>query len=143
MDVDTALKKRTAGKTQFTRAENRVRDALQEDEVDEWIIEKRYSDFKERFDKIQDLNEDYVSFLTEEADLQAADQWIDDLVKRFDSVEILVSKQLRKVKPQPPIVKAENPITTSKPSHSLIKVKKLELEIFSGDIRRYPQFKSD
>ena len=133
MDVNTALKKRTAGKTQFTRSENRVRDALQEDEVDEWIIEKRYSDFKERFAKIQDLNEDYVSFLTEEADLQAADQWIDDLVKRFDSVEILVSKQLRKMKPQPPIVKAENPITT-KPSHSLIKVKKLELEIFSGDI---------
>ena len=29
---------RTAGKTQFTRSENRVRDALQEEDIGEWII---------------------------------------------------------------------------------------------------------
>ena len=143
MDATTALQKRTAGKTQFTRHENRLEDALDDKDLDDWTLNKRYADFKERFDKVQDLNEDYVAMLKEEEDIIQADQWIDDLVKRFDALESLVGKKLKSLKESElPSVKSETKEQPKQAKHSIMKPKKFELEIFHGDIRRYPEFKS-
>jgi len=152
MDAEAVHKKRTAAKTQFTRHENRMREALTEEDIDEWTLNKRYGDFKERFDKVQDLNEEYVSFLTADDEIINADKWVDDLVKRFDSIQLLVGRKFNDLKyseskDKGPGASAVDSASVAEPKQAnrggLMKLKRFELETFTGDIRRYPSFKND
>ena len=146
--METAKKKRTVAKSQFTRYENRLKDAIVSKEIDEWTLNRRYEDLKDRWDKTQDANDEFISLLTEPDDITQAEEWLNELCARFDAVELQVGKKLKELKPAPaesasdskPVVAESQRKTESK---SIIPLKKMQFKIFTGDIRKFPLFKSE
>ena len=153
-EMSTEEKKaRTLSKQQFTRAESSLRSALSEN-VDEWTIATRYEALKGRWDKVQDAHDLYVLTL-EDAKAEEEAPWIADLETRFNAIELQVGKVmvLRKaainepgtndkestvdVQPDAKTVSATNVVQRG------IKMETLKFTVFKGDLRRYPEFKSE
>jgi hypothetical protein len=147
--MEAAKKKRTTAKSQFTRYENRLKDALISEEIDEWTVNRRYEDLKERWDKTQDANDEYISLLTEPDDITGAEEWLDELCNRFDAVELGVGKRLKELKPAPTASASDRKSVVSEGDKrselkkSIIPMKKMQFKVFAGDIRKYPLFKSE
>jgi len=131
--ADEAKTKRTAAKSQFTRAESSLRNALAVENCAKWTIENRYSEFKRRWDNVQEAHDTYVSLIEEQA-LLAEEEWISELTNRFEGVELEVGERMNAV------IKPE-PAKETSIKRSIFKVDSIKFQTFSGDIRKYPSFK--
>ena len=138
--------KRRTAKGQFTRAETRVKNALEMD-ADSWTLEQRYKELKERWDKVQDVHDEYVECLMEEEEIDAAQGWIDDLLDKFDLLELKVGKKMqdsnraKTVQTSQSTERSKSQERTYRRSESILKVQKIKPKIFKGDPRKYPDFK--
>ena len=147
--MEAAKTKRTTAKSQFTRYEKRLKDAVVSEEIDEWTVNRRYEDLKDRWDKTQDAHDEYTSFLTEPDDFTKAEEWLDELSNRFDAVELRVGKKLKELKPAPTASASDRKSYVSEDERkseskkSIIPMKKMQFKIFAGDIRKFPLFKSE
>lgn len=152
-DAESTKKKRTASKGQFTRYMKRLQTALDAADGDMWTIDTRYADFKQRWEKVQQMHDEYVEILGDESpnlNAEAEEQWITDLQNNFDNLEVAVGKKKRdlaKLSLQSPSklpssTAEEKPIMERK-VESLVKIDRLRLPIFDGTLRKYLEFRED
>ena len=149
-DQQEAFKMRKTCKSQFTRAERNLQQALSMQEVETSTIERRFGELQAKFDALQNAHDVYAEFVDELLNEDGTpvdpnlDQYIDELTERFNSIEIEADKKIASRKKKDTTV---NPTVVSNmvPSltPSVIKVKRVDLDPFDGDIRKYPAFKSD
>ena len=71
-----------------------MKNALEMD-ADSWTLEQRYKELKERWDKVQDVHDEYVECLTGVDEIDAAQEWIEDLLDKFDLLELKVGKKMQ------------------------------------------------
>ena len=127
--------KRRTAKGQFTRAETRVKNALEMD-ADSWTLEQRYKELKERWDKVQDVHDEYVECLMEEEEIDAAQGWIDDLLDKFDLLELKVGKKMqdsnraKTVQTSQSTERSKSQERTYRRSESILKVQKIKPKVF-------------
>ena len=146
-DNSNALRtKRRTAKGQFTRAETRVKNALEMD-ADSWTLEQRYKELKERWDKVQDVHDEYVECLTDVDEIDAAQGWIEDLLDKFDLLELKVGKKVqdsnraKTAQASQSSERSKSQERTYRRSESILKVQKIKPKVFKGDPRKYPDFK--
>ena len=159
--MDEARKKRAVAKGQFTRTEIKLKDAMstRSDGMTTWVLEKRYEDFKVRWDNVQNAHDEYVESLASDEDIKAAESWINELSERFDECELQVGQSMES-KESVKLLQRSSASTDSKEfqdtrqgdrdressnssSSKILKVQPMKFEAFGGDMRKYPQFKND
>ena len=158
--IETLKQKRTQAKAAFTRAEKSLKKILSSSDSMMELVERRLNDMAARWEAAQDAHDQYI-ILTEEEDKEKEEEWIDELEARFEEVEketVLLLRKLRgNQKPKAPEegkgaipvdkelegteeVKAATPVAKEVET-SCMKLEKLKLDRFDGDIRKYPAFK--
>ena len=98
-----------------------------------------------RWDKAQDAHDVYVLTLLDEHEANKESQWIDEISTRFSQRELSVSKLFDEPKTQR---KEEASDEINKEAKVQIEQRGVQIErmkfyIFKGDIRKYPEFKSE
>ena len=154
-DATELKRKRTISKSQFTRAENKLREAITPTYADYPIntVERRYSEVKQRWNQAQDAHDHYVSCLVVDTDQLATEElWIDEVADRFDKIEIEFDKYVEERTLMKPLVNREvvqqpsssrEGVAQGQVHPSVIKIERMKFPSFSGDIRKYPQFREE
>ena len=87
-------KQRSLAKGRFTRAEKVLLKDLEAEEntIPLITIERHLKDFLEKWEKVQDLHDEYVMMLVDPTDdeLAAQEEWLDELSERFAALEVQV-----------------------------------------------------
>eukprot|EP00794_Sanderia_malayensis_P021205 gene21205-23287_t len=86
--VKAVKKERTTAKRLFTRTKNGLQNALdKQDDLE--IIENRFIDLKDKFNKVQEKHEAYISFVDNVGDEfeEEEDEWINDIESTFEDME--------------------------------------------------------
>ena len=145
--MEEAKKARTAAKATFTRAEGSLLDALKVPKLPQATLKRRFEDFKIKWDNCQNAHDIYSQY-TGEMDGGEADAlvgWIEELTKRFNSIEIETDLKLEQYQPVAPLPTSDSNVNAPRSNVpkplSAIKIERLKFPTFKGDIRRYPQFK--
>ena len=146
--MEEEKKARTTAKAQFTRAEGSLRKAVSS-EADEWTMLRRYEELKDRWNKVQDAHDTYILTLDDAAAVAEGD-WIDELIERFSNAELAVGKCIESSKKRTEqdtkesgnVQKIHTPETLPLLTRG-IKMETLKFETFKGNIRKYPDFKSE
>ena len=140
--------KRTSAKTQFTRSEKKLKEALLDaDSYPISLIERRLDDLKIRWNTVQDAHDEYIQSNTEAADQEQQETWINEIADRYDSLEVDVLRALEEHNLKSSIIKQEEKLTqqqavaASSKSQSSVQLDRLKLDKFEGDIRKYPKFR--
>ena len=94
--------KRATAKSQFTRVEKRLEEAIKKaPSIPYQTIERRYEDLREKYNAAQQAHDDYVqALLSSKTDTTQAEEekWIDELTQRYDDIEERVDILLVKMK---------------------------------------------
>ena len=132
---------RAKEKVGFTRYEKRLLAVLEMDCVDEWTLQTRYNDLKARWERVQEAGDEYTATLVEVADQQAAEKWIDEIMLRFDAIELDVGQKLKLLNVA---TKAhEAPVVRVEKNDSIVKIDKMKFQVFDGDMKMYPEFRAE
>lgn len=150
---EEALKMRRTCKSQFTRAENNLKQALSMQDVETSTIERRFGELQAKFNAFQNAHDAYAEIVDELLKEDGTpfdpnlDQYIDEVMERFNAIEIDADKQIAvRKKKDAAMIQPNNSVSNKVHPHtpsSVIKVKRVDLEQFDGDIRKYPTFKDD
>ena len=92
-DQQEALKMRKTCKSQFTRAEKNLQQALARDDVEKATIERRFGELQGKFDALQNAHDVYAELVEEDADGEL-EKYIDDITDRFNAIEIEAEKKI-------------------------------------------------
>ena len=145
---------RTTLKGQFTRLEKKLNESLTPppeggQAVPIATIKRRFADLSEKWEKTQDAHDAYISVIagtSSEAELETEEGWINDISSRFDLLEIAFDRHLETVEKTvavavlpPPAAQVTPP--TQAQTNSLLKLERIKLAPFDGNIRKYPEFK--
>ena len=146
--MDAAKSKRTTTKSGFTRYEKRLKAVLELDEADEWTLKTRYEDLKVRWERVQEAHDEYVTHLTETEEENAAEQWMEDIIERFDQIELAVGQKMKKLSAVPkvqilPNDATANSVTPPASAKGIVKMDRMKFQTFEGDIKKYPEFKAE
>ena len=90
-DQQEAFKMRKTCKSQFTRAERNLQQALSMQDVETSTIERRFGELQAKFDALQNVHDVYADELLNEDGTPVdpnLDQYIDELTERFNAIEI-------------------------------------------------------
>lgn len=132
-DVDTAKKRRSAGKARFTRMYNTLLKLLAEpqppSEVD---LMSDLQDLTNHFNDLEQYHENVCSHYDNEAEIEA-DKYMDDSLEKFHDVRRKVNALILRTRTKP----------APKPKFDHVKLDRLPIPSFSGKIREYPVFKFD
>lgn len=162
--------KRGTSKSQFTRSEKRLNEALDKAEgIPLLTIERRYNELSEKWSAVQEAHDTYVAARQSEdgsIDTEVEEGWIDEIAERFDDIEIKADSILEELKRKSASAlklsterstKTEG--TVSLPgqqgtaastgeanpmpmlSTNTVQLERIKLEKFNGDIRKYPKFR--
>ena len=155
-----ALKtKRTTSKRLFTRTEKAVAAALESKALDD-TIQRRFEEFSKQWTLVQGCHDQYIESLQgySEEEISVEDDWLDELSGRFYKLELAVDSEIfnRKQAAREEIKaitkEVENKITAEKiekekdtihAKTSSVQLERMKFEPFNGDIRKYPQFKTE
>ena len=142
--AEEAKKKRTAAKSQFTRAESSLKTALSMDSCATWTLENRYAELRRRWDNVQEAHDSYIPFIEEgTAETETDDIWISELADRFDKIELQLGCRMNTspVKTEVKLPVTETDKHQSTKSRKIVKIESIKFQTFTGDIRKYPVFK--
>ena len=149
--IQEARKNRSTAKSQFTRAEKSLSDALATEDVSASTIERRFQELKIKWNNVQDAHDTYASLQEGQTDGGNGDpndnqwiQWIDELAERYDRIEVIADKRMDEITKNSisvPLQLQNPPVTV--PTKSAVKIERLRYPPFAGDIRLYPQFKEE
>ena len=143
-DQQEVFKMRKTCKSQFTRAEKNLQQALARDDVETATIERRFGELQGKFDTLQNAHDVYAELVEEDVNGEL-DKYIDDITDRFNAIEIEADKKIAARKKKETAVIQTN-TSVSNLSHmpqSVIKAKRVDLDQFDGDIRKYTRFKEN
>ena len=160
--------KRATAKSQFTRAEKRLEEALEKTRIPYQTIERRYEELREKYNLAQQAHDDYVQVLlaskTKDTTEEEEEKWIAEITQRYDDIEERADTAIAKMKKdeeaqmklddqisnkQERVIKNDHldlnrvlngPVNSTQPS-STLQLERIKLEKFNGDIRKYPKFK--
>ena len=136
--MEEAKKKRRLAKGQFTRIEGKLLATIEN--MDEWTLNNRYSDLKERWNAAQNAHDEYVLTLTDE-EATEEESWISELYNRFDTLELAIGKRLKTIKGDHQAkTETTQPSSSSSRPPNTIRMEKLKFQSFEGDIRKFPEF---
>ena len=144
--------KKTCKSRQFTRAESNLKQALSMEDVETSTIERRFAELRAKFDAFQNAHDAYAEFVDELLKEDGTsvdpnlDQYIEEVTERFNAIEIDADKQIAvRKKKDAAMIQPNTSVSTVHPHtpSSVIKVKRVDLEQFDGDIRKYPTFRND
>jgi hypothetical protein len=140
--------KRTVGKQQFTRTENGLRRLLESGGGLEDTIQRKFDDLSSKWQAVQDAHDNYVAQAGKELNLDEEEQWIGELEKRFEAIEIEADSALLKFKTAKKMETAnwqedrkKQSMENAAPLRGHLQLERLKLEKFEGEIRNYPGFK--
>ena len=152
--------RRTVTKSQFTRAEKQLVEALKKlDAMPVATLERRYADLNSKWSQAQDAHDEYVAAITDPTDAKAEEVWIEEVAERFYQIELLTDQAIQdkkrqaecdafKVEPvegslsQPGGMQDQAAvIKNSESPRSSLQIERIKLEKFNGDIRKYPKFR--
>ena len=139
--------KRTSAKSQFTRSEKKLKEALLDAEsLPISLIERRLEDLKIRWNTVQDTHDEYMeSNPAEAAKTDEQEAWINEISDRYDNLEVEVHRTLEVQNLKASTIKQEeipqSAATASNRPQSSVQLDRLKLEKFDGDIRKYPKFR--
>ena len=161
--------KRARALGQFTRVEKRLRESILED-VPALTIERRYTELQQKWDDIQDLHDTFVEQLLSEdanAKIDEEEEWLEAVMKRFSASEIEADHKITKLREAlSKTVVSETKLETDTILHTPsskkgahletgngqvnevssltnVRLERIQLEKFDGDIRKYPKFKDN
>ena len=143
--MDAAKQSRTIAKGQFTRAEQSLKKAIELPDCPLATVERRFNDLKEKWTTVQDAHDAYTAFseTMNADDSNNLDDWIGDLVDRFEEIEISADKSVAKKRKQADKdAKSDMKPVIVQQNHA-VKIERMKFPQFDGDIRRYPQFRED
>ena len=161
--------KRATAKSQFTRAEKRLEEALEKKQIPYQTIERRYEELREKYNLAQQAHDDYVQVLlaskTKDTTEEEEEKWIAEITQRYDDIEERADTAIAKMKKdeeaqmklddqisnkQERMIKNDHldlnrqvlngPVNSTQPS-STLQLERIKLEKFNGDIRKYPKFR--
>ena len=148
--MEVLKQKRTTAKSQFTRSENRLIEALGNLETfPVATLERRYEDLSLRWNTVQDAHDAYLEAINDPAEAAREEAWIDAIKERYGKIEVQTDQAVQDIKQRTAAesVKAkveENQIAqqrdTVNPASSL-QIERIKLDKFNGDIRKYPKFR--
>ena len=95
--MEELKKKRTMAKAQFSRAENSLRKLLGNPMSLQETLERRAKDLAVKWQEVQNLHDEYVTTISEEEEAKE-EEWIEELVDRFESIEMATDQNLRKLR---------------------------------------------
>ena len=136
--MEAAKKKRTTEKAGFTRYEKRLRYILELEVVDEWTVQTRYNDLKVRWERVQEAHDEYSVYLTEADDQSDAEQWINDIMTRYDQIELEVGQKLKLLS-----MVSKTDKNSVHNSTAVVKIDKMKFQVFEGDMKKYPEFRAE
>ena len=154
--MSDALKvKRSTSKSQFTRCEKRLSDALRSVEnITVATIERRYNDLREKWNAVQEAHDTFVEAIQAEAGIVADEDnelWIEEITQRFDDMEVQADAAIEKMKrdshsgvtSEAGMAKAVTSVcpTGHPDGQSSVQLERIKLDKFDGDIRKYPKFR--
>ena len=138
--------KRTVAKQQFTRAENSLRQTLNNPESLESTVKRKFAELGVKWQAVQDTHDAFMAMLSLD-ESEKEDSWIDELVARFDSIEVKTDQILVKFQEKKPLVeKTDDQMPGSSKKQDaggpkLLQLERLKLDKFCGDLRKYPTFR--
>jgi len=121
-------------------------DALSAPDIPITTVERRFNEFKKKWDIVQDTHGSYSSFAgdMETAEAGKLDEWIEDISNDFDQMEIKADRKIEQLKPvAADKLREDGQKKSSEVRLSAVKVERMKFDKFEGDIRRYPQFKEE
>ena len=137
--------KRSVAKSQFTRTEKSLCKLLENEQSLEETIKRKFGEMSQRWQDVQNAHDVYMTMVPQDS-FDKEEEWIDDLLVKFEAIEVDADQTLRKFtkvvqgKPKEEESKGGKSCESSV-EKSRLQLKKLELEKFDGDIRKYPAFK--
>ena len=159
--MEDAKKARTLAKGQFTRAEKKMVKLINSVNVSSaWPLEQQYGELKGRWHTVEAAHDQYVS-LTPDGDVGGVEEaWLEEVSERFDELELKVSDKIETFRKRGESQKGGQSTSEGNGSTSgkhvdagssqrksmlpnLVKIEKLKFPVFGGDIRKYPEFKSE
>ena len=143
--MEEVKKKRSVMKAGFTRTEGSLRRLLGDEESLVETIKRKFGELGERWRELQETHDTYMTMVEDES-FDKENEWVDDLLSRFEDIESCTDKALRKRSNiENPTVKVESSATNSQNEppieKSRLQLEKLKLDKFDGDLRKYPGFK--
>ena len=70
-----------------------------------------------------------------------AEKRIDEIMVRFDAIELDVGQKLKLLKVAPKALEA--PVAHVEKSETIVKIDKMKFQVFDGDMKRYPEFRAE
>lgn len=141
--------KRIVGKQQFTRAENSLRRLLESGRGLEDTIRRKFEELSSKWQAVQDAH-DVLMAQPEQEDVETESKWIDEMMTRYENIEIDADAALMKFKHKQQSDVAEQS-EIKHPTHQVtykdapvqghLQLERLKLEKFDGELRKYPSFK--
>ena len=137
--------KRSVAKAQFTRTEKSLRNLLVNEKSLEETIKRKFAEMSQRWQEVQNAHDVYMTMIAQES-FDAEEEWIEDLLARFEVIEAEADQTLRKCAKVAQVTPKEEGSTVAKSDESSVEkgrlqLERLKLEKFDGDIRKYPAFK--
>ena len=137
--MQAAKTKRSAAKGVFIRSG--MKTTVTTSDCSMKTVERRFEEMRSRWSDVQEVHEEYISHLQGEQS-EAAETSISELCNTFCSMEAMVDDYIdkRTLERNRPI---ELPTKTERRARNHIQLERLKLKQFTGDIRKYPRFKSE
>ena len=152
--MEQAKHARTSAKRQFTRVMKSMSDALRGAAADipTSTLERRFDELKKKWDIAQEAHDNYSAFAEEMAadDSANLDEWIDSLASDFDQIEIKTDTRIQQLNAKETATAAaaapsgETGLRRQSVSTvGAVKVERMKFAQFTGEIRRFPQFREE
>ena len=135
--------KRTVSKQQFTRTLGTLRKLLGNGLAPETTIQRKFGELSAKWQTVQDAHDMYMTKVKEE-EIEEESQWIEELLEKFEKIEIDSDAALLKfkdVRQTSPMVEQSRQSGPSNVQGQHLQLERLKLEKFNGELRKYPSFK--
>ena len=146
--IEDLKNQRKLAKSQFTRAERRLNEAVSGD-LELEILERRFEELSVKRDITQKSHDSYILAqmpTAEDGFEETEEEWIQEIDNRFSVIEVVTIRKIKeKKKTELQIQKtmnsdAHNEDTSFAPSCP-IKLERIKIETFDGNMREYTKFK--
>ena len=97
--MDALKTKRATLKSQFTRAETRLIEALDNSDgnITATTLQRRYHEFQTKWDSVSEAHDSLVAQFADEIATDTEEAWIQDLTRRFNALEIKTDQVIESI----------------------------------------------
>ena len=136
--VEDLKNKRSMAKSQFTRSEKRLKDAISQ-ELSTCIMTKRLDELTVKWDTVQKCHDELIlaSPPIDDAALKTEESWIEVLEDRFCNLEVEAIDKINEKAVEKTAVNNAASVVNS--NIGAVQLERMKIEKFDGDIREHIQ----